>query len=82
DPADADQLRALTADQAAAVAAQQPVLPPGVSHGDSLPRDVHVGAGGPVLLDLETVADDLREHDLVVLALAHHRYGVPEREYL
>jgi Ser/Thr protein kinase RdoA (MazF antagonist) len=82
DPADAAYLRGLAADQAAAVAAQVPLLAPGVIHGDALPRNVHLGPGGPVLLDLETVSDDLREHDLVVLALAQHRYGVPEREYL
>ncbi len=58
-----------------------PRLHPGVIHGDALPRNVHVGPDGPVLLDLEFVADDLREHDLVVLALAHDRYGVPAEEY-
>ncbi|MFE0458699.1 phosphotransferase enzyme family protein [Kitasatospora sp. NPDC058965] len=81
DPADADYLRRLAAEQSAAVAALVPVLPPGVIHGDALPRNVHLGPHGPILLDLETVADDLREHDLVVLALSHHRYGVPEEEY-
>ncbi|GAA4995168.1 hypothetical protein GCM10025734_25670 [Kitasatospora paranensis] len=50
-------------------------------HGDALPRNVHVGPAGPVLLDLENVADDLREHDLVVLALSQDRYGVPAEEY-
>ncbi|WP_030242349.1 phosphotransferase enzyme family protein [Streptomyces sp. NRRL S-350] len=66
---------------AAALADLAPRLRPGVIHGDALPRNVHVGPDGPVLLDLEFVADDLREHDLVVLALAHDRYGVPGEEY-
>ncbi|GAA1268753.1 aminoglycoside phosphotransferase family protein [Kitasatospora nipponensis] len=82
DPADADYLLRRGADRAAALAELVPQLTPGVIHGDALPRNVHVGADGPVLLDLETVADDLREHDLVVLALARDRYGLPAEEYL
>ncbi|MGW4650056.1 phosphotransferase enzyme family protein [Kitasatospora sp. NPDC004289] len=81
-PEDVAFLRARRADHQAALAELVPALPPGVIHGDALPRNVHVGADGPVLLDLETASSDLREHDLVVLALSHDRYGVPEEEYL
>ncbi|GAB2709263.1 phosphotransferase enzyme family protein [Kitasatospora kifunensis] len=82
DPGDAAFLLARRAELAAAVQGLTPALPPGVIHGDALPRNVHVEQGGPVLLDLENVADDLREHDLVTLALSRDRYGVPEQEYL
>jgi hypothetical protein len=81
DPADAAYLRARRDAFAAEVAAVTPRLPPGPIHGDALPRNVHVGPGGPVLVDLETVSADLREHDLVVMALAHDRYGVPDEAY-
>ncbi|MER5640668.1 aminoglycoside phosphotransferase family protein [Kitasatospora sp. NPDC002227] len=81
DPADTAFLRARRTEYAAALAELTPALPPGVIHGDALPRNVHLGPDGPVLLDLETVADDLREHDLVVLALSQDRYGVPAEEY-
>ncbi|MFE6053377.1 phosphotransferase [Kitasatospora sp. NPDC056446] len=81
DPADVTFLRHRRDAFAAALADLAPRLEPGVIHGDALPRNVHVGPDGPVLLDLEFVADDLREHDLVVLALAHDRYGVPGEEY-
>ncbi|MER7846560.1 aminoglycoside phosphotransferase family protein [Kitasatospora sp. NPDC096077] len=81
DPADVDFLRRRRDSFAAALPDLAPQLRPGVIHGDALPRNVHVGPDGPVLLDLETFADDLREHDLVVLALAHDRYGVPAEEY-
>ncbi|GJF28825.1 aminoglycoside phosphotransferase [Kitasatospora sp. NE20-6] len=81
DPADAAYLRARRESFVTASAALTPRLTPGVVHGDALPRNVHVGPDGPVLLDLENVGDDLREHDLVVLALAHDRYGVPAEEY-
>jgi hypothetical protein len=42
---------------------------------------VHVGPDGPVLVDLETVSADLREHDLVVMALSHDRYGLADEAY-
>ncbi|MFY1679368.1 phosphotransferase enzyme family protein [Streptomyces sp. WMMC905] len=64
-----------------AVDALTPHLPRGPIHGDALPRNVHVGPDGPVLVDLETFSTDLREHDLVVMALARDRYGLPDREY-
>jgi len=78
---DAAYLRARRDDAAAAVAELTPVLPPGPLHGDALPRNVHVGPAGPVLLDLETFSDDLREHDLTVLALSRDRYGLGEAAY-
>ncbi|MEU9076488.1 phosphotransferase enzyme family protein [Kitasatospora sp. NPDC004745] len=81
DPADVDFLRRRRDAFAAALPDLSPHLQPGVIHGDALPRNVHVGPDGPVLLDLETVSHDLREHDLVVLALSHDRYGVPGEEY-
>ncbi|OEV08078.1 aminoglycoside phosphotransferase [Streptomyces nanshensis] len=80
-PADAAYLRARRDEFAAAAAELTPVLPPGPVHGDALPRNVHVGPYGPLLLDLETFADDLREHDLVVLALSRERYGLDEAAY-
>lgn len=58
-----------------------PVLPPGPIHGDALPRNVRVTENGPILLDLDTFADDMREHDLVVMALSVTRYGLAESEY-
>ncbi|WP_216589476.1 phosphotransferase enzyme family protein [Streptomyces brasiliscabiei] len=81
DPADAAYLRARRDGFAAASAALVPHLPPGAVHGDALPRNVHIGPGGPVLVDLETFSGDLREHDLVVMALSHDRYGLPTEEY-
>jgi len=81
DPADAAFLRDRRDTFAAAVAELTPQLTPGVIHGDALPRNVHLGPDGPVLLDLENVCSDLREHDLVVLALSHDRYGVPAEDY-
>ncbi|MER5970476.1 aminoglycoside phosphotransferase family protein [Streptomyces sp. NPDC002055] len=81
DPADAAYLRERRDRFAAAVGALTPRLAPGPIHGDALPRNVHVGPDGPVLVDLETFADDLREHDLVVMALARDRYGLPPGEY-
>ncbi|MBD0691236.1 phosphotransferase enzyme family protein [Streptomyces sp. CBMA123] len=81
DPADVAFLRERRDAFAAALPGLAPRLRPGVIHGDALPRNVHVGPDGPVLLDLETFSQDLREHDLVVLALAHDRYGVPDEEY-
>lgn len=36
---------------------------------------------GPVLVDLETFSSDLREHDLVVLALSRDRYGLDPLAY-
>ncbi|WP_420079239.1 aminoglycoside phosphotransferase family protein [Streptomyces sp. JL4002] len=81
DPADAAYLRARRDAYAGEVAALTAHLEPGTVHGDALPRNVHVGPDGPVLVDLETVSHDLREHDLVVMALARDRYGLPAEEY-
>ncbi|MEX1654157.1 aminoglycoside phosphotransferase family protein [Streptomyces pseudovenezuelae] len=81
DPADAAYLRERRDGFAAASAAVTPHLPPGPIHGDALPRNVHVGPDGPVLVDLETFSSDLREHDLVVMALSRDRYGVPAAAY-
>ncbi|MFF7172548.1 phosphotransferase enzyme family protein [Streptomyces pseudovenezuelae] len=81
DPADAAYLRERRDGFAAAAAAVAPHLPPGPIHGDALPRNVHVGPDGPVLVDLETFSSDLREHDLVVMALSRDRYGVPAAAY-
>lgn len=81
DPADADYLRERRDGFAAAAAALVPHLPPGPIHGDALPRNVHVGPDGPVLVDLETFSADLREHDLVVLALSRDRYGLDPAAY-
>ncbi|MGW0826021.1 phosphotransferase enzyme family protein [Streptomyces sp. NPDC002845] len=81
DPADADYLRERRDGFASAAAGLVPQLPPGPIHGDALPRNVHVGPGGPVLVDLETFSSDLREHDLVVMALARDRYGLPAEAY-
>ncbi|WP_184572949.1 phosphotransferase enzyme family protein [Streptomyces zagrosensis] len=76
DPADAAYLRARKAGFADAADALVPHLTPGPLHGDALPRNVHITATGPVLVDLETFASDLREHDLVVMALTRDRYGL------
>ncbi|MEV4432300.1 aminoglycoside phosphotransferase family protein [Streptomyces sp. NPDC049585] len=81
EPADADYLRERRDGFASAAAALVPQLPPGPIHGDALPRNVHVGPDGPVLVDLETFAMDLREHDLVVMALSHDRYGLGADAY-
>jgi hypothetical protein len=81
DPADAAYLRERRDGFAAAAAALVPHLPPGPIHGDALPRNVHGGPDGPLLVDLETFSGDLREHDLVVMALSHDRYGLPAEEY-
>ncbi|MCL6731141.1 phosphotransferase enzyme family protein [Streptomyces neyagawaensis] len=81
DPADAAYLRERRDGFTAAAAALVPHLPPGPIHGDALPRNVHVGPDGPLLVDLETFSGDLREHDLVVMALSHDRYGLPAEEY-
>ncbi|MEV6382307.1 aminoglycoside phosphotransferase family protein [Streptomyces sp. NPDC051773] len=81
DPADAAYLRARRDGFAAAAAALVPRLPRGPIHGDALPRNVHIGPDGPVLVDLENFSGDLREHDLVVMALSHDRYGLPTRDY-
>ncbi|MFD3730609.1 phosphotransferase enzyme family protein [Streptomyces sp. NPDC058632] len=81
DPEDAAYLRERRDGFAAAAAALTPHLPPGPIHGDALPRNVHVGPEGPVLVDLETFSADLREHDLVVMALSHDRYGLPAQAY-
>ncbi|MFE3370494.1 phosphotransferase enzyme family protein [Streptomyces sp. NPDC059173] len=81
DPADAEYLRERRDGFAAAAAALVPHLPPGPIHGDALPRNVHVGPDGPVLVDLETFSADLREHDLVVLALSRDRYGLDPAAY-
>ncbi|MGW4273800.1 phosphotransferase enzyme family protein [Streptomyces seoulensis] len=81
DPADAAFLRERRDGFAAAAAALTPQLPPGPIHGDALPRNVHIGPDGPVLVDLETFSADLREHDLVVMALSRDRYGLPAEAY-
>ncbi|RLV09935.1 aminoglycoside phosphotransferase [Streptomyces griseocarneus] len=81
DPADAAYLRARRDSFAAEAAALTPHLTPGPIHGDALPRNVHIGPDGPVLVDLETVSDDFREHDLVVLALSRDRYGLDPAAY-
>ncbi|MEU8437827.1 aminoglycoside phosphotransferase family protein [Streptomyces sp. NPDC029216] len=81
DPEDAAYLRARRDAHAGELAALTPHLTPGPIHGDALPRNVHVGPDGPVLVDLETVSADLREHDLVVMALSHDRYGLPPADY-
>ncbi|MEW2299569.1 aminoglycoside phosphotransferase family protein [Streptomyces sp. NPDC006655] len=81
DPADAAYLRERRDGFAAAAAALTPRLTPGPIHGDALPRNVHVGPDGPVLVDLETFSSDLREHDLVVMVLSRDRYGLPTAAY-
>ncbi|GGX08485.1 phosphotransferase enzyme family protein [Streptomyces chryseus] len=81
DPADAAYLRERRDGFAAASAALTPRLPQGPIHGDALPRNVHVGPDGPVLVDLETFAADFREHDLVVMALSRDRYGLDPDAY-
>ncbi|WP_333738639.1 phosphotransferase enzyme family protein [Streptomyces sp. IBSBF 2806] len=81
DPADAAYLRERRDGFASAAAALTPQLPPGPIHGDALPRNVHIGPDGPVLVDLETVSADLREHDLVVMVLSRDRYGLPAPDY-
>ncbi|SEG09605.1 Phosphotransferase enzyme family protein [Actinacidiphila yanglinensis] len=81
DPADAAYLRRRRDGFAQAAAELVPHLPRGPIHGDALPRNVHIGPDGPVLVDLETFSSDLREHDLVVQALSRDRYGVPVAEY-
>ncbi|MEU6477609.1 aminoglycoside phosphotransferase family protein [Streptomyces sp. NPDC047017] len=81
DPADAAYLRERRDGFATAAAALAPHLPPGPIHGDALPRNVHIGPDGPVLVDLETFSADLREHDLVVMALSRDRYGLPAAAY-
>ncbi|GAA4323570.1 aminoglycoside phosphotransferase family protein [Streptomyces venetus] len=81
DPGDAAYLRARRDGFATEAAGLTPHLPPGPIHGDALPRNVHVGPDGPVLVDLETVSSDLREHDLVVMVLSHDRYGVSDAAY-
>jgi hypothetical protein len=81
DPADAAYLRKRRDGFAEQAAALEPHLPRGPIHGDALPRNVHIGPDGPVLVDLETFSSDLREHDLVVQALSRDRYGVPAAHY-
>ncbi|MFJ8669408.1 phosphotransferase enzyme family protein [Streptomyces sp. NPDC093600] len=81
DPADAAFLRERRDAFAPAAAALTPHLPFGPIHGDALPRNVHVGPDGPVVVDLETFSSDLREHDLVVLALSRDRYGLDPAAY-
>ncbi|MEU6534485.1 aminoglycoside phosphotransferase family protein [Streptomyces sp. NPDC047000] len=80
-PADAAFLRDRRDAYTAAAAALAPRLAPGPVHGDALPRNVHITPAGPVLLDLETFSCDLREHDLVVMALTRDRYGLPAESY-
>ncbi|TSB24566.1 aminoglycoside phosphotransferase family protein [Streptomyces sp. NBC_01525] len=80
-PQDAEYLRGRRDAFALAATALEPHLPRGPIHGDALLRNVHVGPDGPVLVDLETFSSDLREHDLVVLALSRDRYGLPAEAY-
>ncbi|AWE53051.1 aminoglycoside phosphotransferase family protein [Streptomyces nigra] len=81
DPADAAYLHERRDGFAEAAARLTPRLTPGPIHGDALPRNVHAGPDGPVLVDLETFSADLREHDLVVMALSRDRYGLPAASY-
>ncbi|MFB6678584.1 phosphotransferase enzyme family protein [Streptomyces sp. NPDC056390] len=81
DPADAAYLRERRDGFADAAAALVPRLKAGPIHGDALPRNVHIGPDGPVLVDLETFSCDLREHDLVVMALSRDRYGLDPEAY-
>lgn len=78
---DAAYLRDRCRDLEAELGELTPVLPPGPLHGDALPRNVHIGPDGPLLLDLETFSDDMREHDLTVLALGLRRYGLDAAAY-
>ncbi|MEV0603043.1 aminoglycoside phosphotransferase family protein [Streptomyces sp. NPDC050315] len=78
---DAEYLRGRRDAFAAAASALEPHLPRGPIHGDAIPRNVHVGPDGPVLVDLETFSRDLREHDLVVMALSRDRYGLGADAY-
>ncbi|MFE4016512.1 aminoglycoside phosphotransferase family protein [Streptomyces sp. NPDC059101] len=78
---DAEYLRGRRDAFALAATALEPHLPRGPIHGDALPRNVHIGPDGPVLVDLETFSSDLREHDLVVLALSRDRYGLGTEAY-
>lgn len=78
---DAEYLRGRRDAFAAAATALEPHLPRGPIHGDALARNVHVGPDGPVLVDLETFSFDLREHDLVVMALSRDRYGLDADDY-
>ena len=80
-PGDAAYLRDRRDACASAAAALTPHLTPGPIHGDALPPNVHITPAGPVLLDLETFSCDLREHDLVVMALTRDRYGLPAESY-
>ncbi|MFD9205645.1 phosphotransferase enzyme family protein [Streptomyces sioyaensis] len=79
--ADAEYLRGRRDAFEAAASALEPRLPRGPIHGDALPRNVHIGPDGPVLVDLETFSCDLREHDLVVMTLSRDRYGLPPEAY-
>ncbi|MDT9695024.1 aminoglycoside phosphotransferase family protein [Streptomyces sp. P17] len=81
DPADAAYLRERRDGFAEAAGFLTPRWPVGPIHGDALPRNVHVGPEGPVLVDLETFSSDFREHDLVVMALSRDRYGLPAAAY-
>ncbi|ARF58020.1 aminoglycoside phosphotransferase family protein [Streptomyces gilvosporeus] len=78
---DAEYLRGRRDAFAAAASALESHVGRGPLHGDALPRNVHVGPDGPVLLDLETFSSDLREHDLVVMALSRDRYGLAAEAY-
>lgn len=79
--ADATYLRKRRDGFAEAAAQLTPYLPRGPIHGDALPRNVHIGPDGPVLVDLETFSTDMREHDLVVHTVSRDRYGVSAAAY-
>ncbi|GLW50758.1 aminoglycoside phosphotransferase [Streptomyces sp. NBRC 14336] len=81
DQEDAEYLRRRRDGFAEAASLLTPRLPVGPIHGDALPRNVHVGPDGPVLVDLETFSGDFREHDLVVMALSRDRYALPDAAY-
>ncbi|CAM5249269.1 Aminoglycoside phosphotransferase domain-containing protein OS=Streptomyces violarus OX=67380 GN=FHS41_001651 PE=4 SV=1 [Streptomyces violarus] len=81
DPADAAYLRERRDGFAAEAAALDANLLLGPIHGDALPRMCTSGRTGRCWSTWRTVSADLREHDLVVMALSHDRYGLPDEAY-
>lgn len=59
----------------------EPVLPPGVIHGQAEVGNVLLRAGDPVFIDLERVAIGPREWDLIDTAVTVTRFGLPEHHY-